>query len=244
MNVAVKTDVGLIREINQDAYLWCSEPNIALFAVADGMGGHNAGEIASSLAINTINDIIYRDKNKLENGDSNIFRLIYNILNKANNVILSKSEKENDLSGMGTTITLAYIYDDNIYIGHIGDSRAYLFRNNKLIQITEDHSLVAQLVKNGTISEEEAANHPQKNIITRALGTDYIIKPDIFKRDIENGDIIMLCTDGLTNMLKDEDISEILTKEENLDVACDTLINKANNVGGTDNTTVMLIKVD
>lgn len=144
---------------------------------------------------------------------------------------------------MGTTITMAYISEDKLYIGHVGDSRAYLLRDNKFIQLTEDHSLVAEMVKRGSISEEEAECHPQRNIITRAIGTDEKVITDIIVEDIYKDDILLLCTDGLTNMMNDDEIKEILINKMDLQKNCNSLVNKANRLGGIDNVTVIAIKL-
>lgn len=244
MKIGVSSTTGKVRDINQDSY-FCSEFNdINVFAVADGMGGHNAGEVASRIAVETIKDLLYNFREDLINGKIEVSEFIKKLLEEANKNIFIEAEENIKLKGMGTTITLVFVLENEILIGHVGDSRAYIFSNNELIQITEDHSLVAELVKNGTISEYEAINHPQKNVITRALGTDKEIKVDIFNKKIKKDDVIILCTDGLTNLVSEERIKNVLNEHQNIQDACDTLINIANELGGYDNTTVIIIKID
>ncbi|MTI67594.1 MAG: Stp1/IreP family PP2C-type Ser/Thr phosphatase [Firmicutes bacterium] len=243
MKIGVSSDVGKIRDINQDSYFCSNIEALPLFAVADGMGGHNAGEIASSLAIDIIKKYLYDNKEDLINGLITTPKFINDSLNKANEAILAHSLNNEKCNGMGTTITMVYLTKEEIFVGHVGDSRAYLLREKSLKQLTHDHSLVAELVRNGSITEEEAINHPQKNIITRALGTDKDLKVDILSREIKEDDIIMLCTDGLTNMVSDKEITEIILKNKNIEKASKALTTTANRLGGSDNTTVMLIKI-
>lgn len=243
MMVGVSTDVGKIRDINQDSFYYSEMKELPLFIVADGMGGQNAGEVASSLAVEAIRNFFLDNKENLLKRKIEIPKFINDSLYLANERILNEARQNSSLDGMGTTLTMAYILDNQVYIGHIGDSRAYLFRGTQLVQITQDHSLVAELVRNGSISEEEAINHPQKNIITRALGTDRDIKIDIFSREVKKNDIILLCTDGLTNMVSNEMIRDILLSCDDLQKASNTLIDTANDLGGYDNTTVMLIGI-
>lgn len=244
MDVGFCTDTGVVREINQDSY-YCSDiDELPLFVVADGMGGQNAGEVASMLAISTVREVLYEFKDKLLNNEIEIPYFINLALSKANYKIYKQSLENERFSGMGTTITLAFIKNNKIYIGHVGDSRAYLIRKNDLIQLTQDHSLVAELVRNGSITEEEAINHPQKNIITRAIGTEAEVKVDIISRDIFRGDIIILCTDGLSNMVSNKDILRVILISKNMQEACDKLTHIANEHGGLDNTTVLAIRVE
>lgn len=242
MDIFVCSDVGKIREINQDAYFYCDYEQLPVFAVADGMGGHNAGEIASNLAIKTIEEAYYRDRDKIIQKELELPKFINEVVATANEKIFLKSNEQKDCNGMGTTVTIGFLYDEEIYIGHIGDSRAYLLRNEELIQLTQDHSLVAELVKNGSISREEARNHPQKNIITRALGTDNKVNVDILSRELKDNDILMLCTDGLTNMVSEKTIRDTLLSNNDLEKSCKSLIKIANELGGFDNSTVMIIK--
>ena len=243
MIICVGSDVGKVREINQDSYFYCDNDQLPIFVVADGMGGHNAGEIASKLAIQTIKEAYNRDKEKIIQKKLELPGFINQALKEANERVFIESKKHESYQGMGTTITMGFIFEKEIFIGHIGDSRAYLFRNEELLQLTQDHSLVAELVRNGSISKEEAQNHPQKNIITRALGTDCNVNIDILSRELDDKDIILLCTDGLTNMVSENRIRETLLNFENLEDCCNALIDTANDLGGFDNSTVIIIKV-
>lgn len=243
MNIGVCTDVGRIRDNNQDSYYYCSEGDLQVYVVADGMGGHKAGEVASYIAVDTIEKLFIQNKSLLTKGKLDIQNFITDSVSEANKRIYEKAISEEKYNGMGTTITAAYIINNDLFIGHIGDSRAYLLRDEKLIQLTEDHSLVAQLVKNGTISKKEAQNHPQRNMITRALGTEKSIELDIEYRKLEKNDILLLCTDGLTNLVDEDKIKHVLILNNDIQVACYTLVEMANELGGFDNITALAVKI-
>lgn len=238
MKVGFASDLGKVRETNEDNLYVDKE--VGLFIVADGMGGHRAGEVASEMAVRVISSVI---KEKVSEADKkNIFSVIKKSISIANDEIYRKSRENPNLNGMGTTTVLALLNKNKFYIGNIGDSRAYLIRNSKITQLTEDHSLVADLVKTGQITKEEARVHPRRNVITRALGTREDIKADIKSINIKEGDYILLCTDGLTDMLRDEEIRDIILSPKNsIQGKCRELINKANEKGGRDNITVVLI---
>ncbi|MTI47721.1 Stp1/IreP family PP2C-type Ser/Thr phosphatase [Sporosalibacterium faouarense] len=243
MFVGVCSDVGKIREINQDSYFKCNLDDFPIFVVADGMGGYKAGEVASRIVVETVEEMVKEYKEELVKKELEVPKFINEVLNESNNRVYEKSNSNEEYEGMGTTVTMAVILNNEIYIGHIGDSRAYLIRNEEIMQITQDHSLVAELVRNGSISEVDAINHPQKNIITRALGTDATVKIDILSKDVEEGDIILLCTDGLSNMVSDGLIKEILLSAEDKQEACEKLVSTANELGGLDNITALVIEV-
>lgn len=243
MFIGVSTDKGKVRKNNQDSYFVSEDTELPLFIVADGMGGHKAGEVASNMAVEIVKDFFIEKKEELKKNKVDILKFIRSAVEKANTIIYKKSIENDEFHGMGTTITMAYIFENKLYIGHVGDSRAYLLRNNKFIQITEDHSLVAEMVKKGSISEEEAECHPQRNIITRAIGTDDEVITDIIVEDIYKDDILLLCTDGLTNMMNDDEIKEILINKIDLQKNCNSLVKKANRLGGIDNVTVIVIKL-
>lgn len=243
MFIGVSTDKGKVRKNNQDSYFVSEDTELPLFIVADGMGGHKAGEVASNMAVEIVKDFFIEKKEELKKNKVDISKFIRSAVEKANTIIYKKSIENDEFHGMGTTITMAYIFENKLYIGHVGDSRAYLLRNNKFIQITEDHSLVAEMVKKGSISEEEAECHPQRNIITRAIGTDDEVITDIIVEDIYKDDILLLCTDGLTNMMNDDEIKEILINKIDLQKNCNSLVKKANRLGGIDNVTVIVIKL-
>lgn len=242
MEVGVKTDIGKIREINQDAYYISRYKEHPLFIIADGMGGHKAGEIASKMAVEIISSILEKNYNNFCLDDDSIKKNIISSIIKANEKIYNKSLEDEEFSGMGTTVTLAYKNNKKIFIGHVGDSRAYLFRKGNLSQITTDHSLVEELIRNGSISKEEAKNHPQRNIITRAVGTSKEIEADLIVEEKLKDDILLLCTDGLTNMLMEDEIKEYLLINEDMQKLCENLVMLSNEKGGFDNITVLAIK--
>lgn len=244
MIVGAVSDVGLKRQNNQDYMFVSTEKEFPLFIIADGMGGHNAGEIASSMAVKIIIDKFSKNKDKLKN-ERGIKLLIKEAIQEANDNIYLKSLNKPELNGMGTTITLAYLHNNKIYIGHVGDSRAYVIKNNKISQITEDHSLVNELVKNGSITPAEAINHPQRNMITRAVGTSYKINLDLYILSYEQKDKLILCSDGLTNMVDDNTILEVINCND-LDMykVCNDLVVLAKENGGRDNITVVGINLD
>lgn len=242
LDIGVKTDAGRIRDNNQDAYYLPLDEERPLFIIADGMGGHKAGEIASNLAIEIISDNFSKSSNSEHMEEDDIKDKIFSSIDEANDKIYKKAMEEENCSGMGTTVTLAYIANKNLYIGHVGDSRAYIFKDGNLSQVTEDHSLVEELIKNGSISKEEARHHPQRNIITRAVGTSKKIVADLITLPKNKTEILLLCTDGLTNMLDDEEIKKSLINSENMQQVCEDLVQLSNDKGGYDNITVLAVK--
>lgn len=242
MFICACSDVGKIRDINQDAYYYIEDDKLPIFIVADGMGGHKAGEVASNLAISTIIRHYESSKEKILNKEMFIPQFLNESVELANDNLIEEASGDDELKGMGTTVTMCLILDNEVYIGHVGDSRAYLLRNGELSQITQDHSLVGELLRIGSITKDEAVNHPKKNIITRALGSNPKINVDVFNRELQNEDKIILCTDGLTNMVTEEKILEILLSSEIPSAVCSTLVNISNEAGGIDNTTIMIIK--
>ena len=245
LNFGAYSDKGMVRQINEDSFYVPSEINdnrILLFIVADGMGGHMAGEVASKEAVDAVVRYISENYEKeASNVRSNLINLINESILYANKQIYEKSLSDLNLSGMGTTFAIALIHNESLYIGHVGDSRIYLLRKNSLFQLTRDHSYVEELVSSGTITREEAANHPQKNIITRALGTEEIVEIDICVRKIYKNDTLILCTDGLTNMVDEETIKATVENEEPSLEAAKKLVALANQTGGTDNITVVIV---
>jgi protein phosphatase len=226
------TDTGKKRRRNEDEYV--VEP--PLFAIADGMGGAQAGELASSLAAGALRD----DEGGAGSGERHVSELIQ----EANRRVYQRSSQDAAASGMGTTMTVALVGDGAVAFGHVGDSRAYLIRDGKLDQLTEDHSLVAELVRSGKLSPEEAGTHPQRSVITRALGTDPDVDPDTFSIETEPGDLFMLCSDGLTSMVEDEVILSTIEKNRgDLHAAAKSLIRAANKGGGEDNITVVFFEI-
>lgn len=242
------TDVGKVRQINQDNFEILEDQHI--YIVADGMGGHAAGDQASRIAVKTITEILsaYDFSTEAwgneENSALSIEELIRYALQEANEQILMASLSNQHLQGMGTTAIVAVAYNGSLFIGHVGDSRTYLVRNRQLSQLTEDHSVVQQLVRAGAISEEEAQVHPYKNVITRCLGMQANVEPDIMKLMLQPGDRILMCSDGLSNMVTNALIQEVIVTHEDPKQACEKLVALANENGGTDNITVVLLYND
>ena len=241
MRVYAKTDIGKARQMNQDFY-YISQKNedMCLCILADGMGGYNGGEIASSLATNSAKEYIEENFDKIEHTEKEVMNLIKYAMEYANKAVLEKSKENEELEQMGTTLEICIIYNGKAYIGHIGDSRIYRIRKNIMRRITTDHSYVEKLVKDGTITREEAFYHPKKNMLMKALGCNEAIEPDIMVKEFLEKDIILMCSDGLTNMLTEEAIYNIVQEEPK--TACEKLVKKANENGGYDNISVILIK--
>lgn len=237
----VISDIGKNRDKNQDSYYVSSDKDFPLYLVADGMGGHRSGEVASTMAVEIIKKEILLSKDDL-NKEKKILKTIKESVEKANTKIYLKSIESEECNGMGTTITLAYIFEDKFFIGHVGDSRAYLIRGEEITQITEDHSYVNELLKLGSITVEEAENHPKKNMITRAVGSSSKISMDLIVKNYKKNDILLLCSDGLFNMLNDNEIYEVFNREEDMQKACEILVDRANENGGLDNITLVSIK--
>jgi PPM family protein phosphatase len=224
---------GRRRRHNEDAYV--VQP--PLFAVADGMGGAKAGEVASALAA----DAVQESGNDGESGEARVAALI----EEANRRVFRRASEDREASGMGTTMTVALVEGDEVAIGHVGDSRAYLIRDGRLEQLTDDHSLVAELVRSGKLTPEEAETHPQRSVITRALGTEADVDVDTFSVQSAPGDLFLLCSDGLTSMVDDETILDAVERNRaDLEEAAKALINAANRGGGGDNITVVFFEVD
>ena len=228
-----KSDVGKIRQLNEDFYTF-DAPHLAI--VADGMGGHAAGEIASKMATRSV--MTFLDTQDTIDEDTLRLSII-----KANDVVYHASESNSDYSGMGTTMIICYEKDDIIHWAHVGDSRFYLYRDGKLHQITQDHSFVGELERSGQITKEEAETHPKRNLLMRAIGADSEIEVDTGSFPLFTEDIILLCSDGLTNMVSEADICAMLEKSgEDIESLPADLINRANENGGNDNITVLLGK--
>jgi protein phosphatase len=226
------TDTGRQREANEDSYF----SRAPLFAVADGMGGAQAGEVASRMAVEAFE--------RLDESTSAPEELLRRTAQEANREIFDLAQGDSSRSGMGTTLTAALLHGDEISFGHVGDSRAYVFREGKLKQITNDHSLVEELRRQGKLTRDQAAEHPQRSVITRALGPEPNVDVDTMTFSARPGDVFLLCSDGLTTMLDDEDVAAILDREDNLTMAARRLIRAANDRGGRDNITVVLFRLE
>ena len=241
MKCFAKTDLGKARELNEDSYYIPTEENeLRIYMLADGMGGYNGGEIASKLAIDSARKYLTNNFNTIPHDRINIEELVRSSMEYANMVVFEKSKEVPELEGMGTTLELVLGYGNKIYIGHVGDSRIYRVRKNIIRKLTTDHSYVEKLVKEGTITREEAENHPKKNMLMKALGCTPYVEPDLRARNFEKGDIFILCSDGLTNMVEEKQIYEII--KEDIQNAAERLVDEANQAGGYDNITVIIIK--
>ncbi len=233
------TDVGKRRELNED-YIYASDKAIGnlpnLFIVADGMGGHNAGDYASKHTVEKVVETI----EELQN-EQDIEEIIQEAIYRANAYIYEKSKRDSSLSGMGTTLVVATLKDGVVTVANIGDSRMYVV-NHDIKQITKDHSLVEEMVTMGGIDREAARTHPDKNIITRAIGVKELVLADFFAVRLEKEDKLLLCTDGLTNMLKDDEIHHIIENNKDVETAARALIEAANENGGRDNIAVVLVE--
>lgn len=242
MKLAGKTDVGRVRQENQDDYRAGELPGGAVWAlVCDGMGGAKGGREASQGACNVIENFFQEQYAQCGAGQEEPF--LKKALLYANRFVFQKAAHEETLAGMGTTAVCALVRSGNVYLCHAGDSRAYLIRDGKLTQLTHDHSYVQELVDCGTITEEEAEHHPQKNIITKALGVDYRLEPEFTAAKLKREDRLLLCTDGLTNMVPVEEMEELLAQGAFYDLP-DRLIEAANAHGGSDNITALLLAVE
>jgi serine/threonine protein phosphatase PrpC len=226
-----RTDTGRQRRANEDS-AFVKAP---LFVVADGMGGAQAGEVASRIATETFEQGLP--------GSGSPEERLAELVRDANQRIYDRSQADSGRAGMGTTLTAAYLTDGQLAIAHVGDSRAYLVRDGQLTRLTQDHSLVDELVRQGKLTEAQAAEHPQRSIITRALGPEPEVEVDTFSYPMQAGDLLMLCSDGLTSMLSEDRVAEILVSASTLDQAADGLIDEANEAGGRDNITVVLCRI-
>lgn len=232
------THIGRKRNVNQDYIFYSDEPigNLPnLYIVADGMGGHKAGDRASSFAVERFVELA----GTFEKDQP--FYLMKKVLNKVNEELLKLSREKEEYEGMGTTFVAACISNGQLYVMNLGDSRLYLL-SDCFVQISKDHSLVEELVRSGQLTREEARIHPQKNLITRALGAEMEIEPDFFQVDLKDGDEILLCSDGLSNMVEDSEIEKILKQTDNLTDAAEKLVETANEHGGLDNIAVVIAR--
>lgn len=237
MKTFSKTDVGIVREVNQD-YVFVSDSPVGklpnLFIVADGMGGHKAGEFASRFTVEVVKDELAKStEDKPE-------AMIKQAITTANQKLLETARQDSRMEGMGTTLVVATIIERTLYFANIGDSRLYLL-NNGIKQLSKDHSLVQEMVRLGGIRQEEAKHHPDKNIITRAIGAKDQVEIDFYEYRLRKGDIILMCTDGLSNLVEDEDMLRIVKSSRDVVEAVEGLIERANRNGGNDNIGVVIV---
>ena len=240
MKIVAKTDIGLVRTSNQDSYAAGELPgSVAWAVVCDGMGGAAGGNYASSMAVKLISERIsasYRQGMS----DNSIKNMLTSAIIAANISVYEKGQSDSELTGMGTTVVVAMIVDEAVYVAHVGDSRAYILSDGKLNQLTKDHSLVQEMVDSGKLTPDEANEDPRKNYITRALGVNPDVRVDFCQEFLSGNEILILCTDGLTNYVKPAEVYE-LTADGNFYEFAERLVSRANNNGGGDNVTVVTL---
>ncbi len=244
MKAKAISSVGKVRKTNED-FFGIYEKDHPIFMVADGMGGHKGGAVASKEAVNYVSEHLNNHLAPRATAKE-VEEILQQSVVHANRGIFAKSQESEECNGMGTTLTVAVPVqrEEKICFAHIGDSRAYVVEEDRAYQVTKDHSLVQELLINGDITEEEAKKHPKRNVITRALGTEDEVLPDVFSIDFsfESNHYLLLCTDGLTNAVEIEEIRKIIQETEDIEAACTALINKANERGGHDNITVLILQ--
>lgn len=236
-----KSNTGAVREKNEDACFVIPGHNV--YIVADGVGGNNAGEVASRTVVQGIAEYVREVPLDECETDEEICSYFIDCLAKVNEEVVTLGQNHREHRGMATTVVTAYIRDGKAYIMHVGDSRAYLFRDGELTQLTEDHTYVNELLKSGAITTREAENHSQKHYITRAIGADIFVKSDFNRVPVSEGDILMLCSDGLYGEVEEQELIEILGREANMPDLCNQLVDAAIEAGGRDNITVVLVKI-
>jgi protein phosphatase len=235
---AACSDVGRRRETNEDRY--AVEPELGLYLVSDGMGGHVAGQIASELAT----EAAVRAIKSLEHVPATLTERLRYAVARANQEVHLEAREKPELAGMGTTLVALLAREGRVALAHVGDSRAYLVREGQIRQLTEDHSLVGELLRRREITEKVARKHPQRHVLTRALGVREVVEPDLAEMSSSSGDVFVLCSDGLTNHVRDAEIAEMIAEETDLESACKRLVDLANDRGGEDNTTLVLVRID
>ena len=234
----LRSDVGKIRTSNEDSY--AGNPKNRLFLVADGMGGHAAGEIASQIAASTVEEVVARQADSPDPGET-----VLAAAREANERIYTTQRQNPELSGMGSTLTVLHMRDRMYFIAQVGDSRAYLLRDGRLEQLTRDHSLVWHLYESGVLRKDELSSHPQKNLITRSIGPHPAVEIDLERGNLRDGDLFLLCSDGLTDVVTDDGIRRILSEAGSPpDKLSDKLVAAANAAGGPDNVTVIVVRVE
>jgi len=242
LNIAVLSDPGKERMRNEDNYYCQQHGEVTIFAVADGMGGHQAGDAASMQAVRSLKEFIESSNCGLPNLSSeDLFYLAENTVKKANLEIYNSSLSDPGKTGMGTTFTVGFLYGKKLFLAHVGDSRAYRVKDEEMERLTRDHSVVEEMVIEGRLSPEEARLHPQRNVLTRALGTLPDIDVDVLEVELNNGEGLLFCTDGLTSHLNEEEIQRIIMEEKDQPKeAAEKMVNLANSRGGQDNITLIL----
>ncbi len=240
MQIGVKTDKGAIREKNEDSYYISHDRRF--FIIADGVGGCNSGDIASKTAVESVADFLKHYPLDHNVDDEKVYQCLSTCIEKVNKIIIELSNHHIGYKGMGTTIIILYTFLDKVFLAHMGDSRAYLLRNGKVDQITEDHTIPAELYRKGKISLEEAENHPQRNVITKALGMIDPIEAEMYKISLEKEDIMILCTDGLYEEVDEQEFVDLFSNKENIQQSCDVIVGLANSRESKDNITILALK--
>jgi protein phosphatase len=235
-----RSDIGKVRSRNEDSYVVLRDQKLVV--VADGMGGHGNGDVASQIAVEAVQEKYLGPDGELE-GELAIAERLQRAFDHAHDRIRAAGDEDNSLRGMGTTLVAAVIEDKSAVIGHVGDSRAYALRGKTLTQLTEDHSWVHEQVAAGHLSADQARNHPFKSVVTRALGGELPVDVDLRRVRLQPGDLLILCSDGLTTMLTDDEIADVLTEGGSIDEMSQRLIDAANDRGGADNITVVLLTI-
>lgn len=245
LTFGVVCDKGLKRESNEDCYniIAGNDGLPTVFMVADGMGGHTMGEVASRMAVDSLSNYIFREKDRFSKNED-IISIINDAINLTNREICMSSGEKDDRKKMGTTLVSAFVVKNKLFIANVGDSRAYRMRSGEITKLTTDHTYIQALLDNGSITEDEAKNHPERHKITKALGFFDDLNPDVFTFEIETGDAFILCTDGLTNMVTEQEILDICLAFPDHQSACNILLEKANANGGDDNITIIIFDVD
>ena len=240
MRILAKSDIGKARDMNQDSY-YISDANdgIKLFILADGMGGYTGGEVASKLAVECTRSYICNNFPNILKEKEEIMDLIRSAIEYANLRVHEKALEDPELKDMGTTLDVVILHGGRVYVGHVGDSRVYRIRKNFMRKITTDHSYVEKLIQEGSITKEEAYHHPKKNMLMKALGCSSLVEPDVFCKGFLKDDILLMCSDGLTNMLTEEEIYNILLNNPNAPEK--KLVEGANEKGGLDNITLIIV---
>ena len=249
LEFATATDPGMVRSHNEDSI--ATEPEIGLAVLADGMGGYNAGEVASGIAVAMLTaemrlavQLYDLHMPSLDGSEPKAAALVRENSGKANAAIYQTAQSQPQYAGMGTTLVVALFFDNRVTVGHIGDSRLYRLRKQELLQVTRDHSLLQEQIDSGMLTKEQARYSQNKNLVTRAVGIDPNVETEVHTYDVEKGDLYLLCSDGLSDMVTDEDISETLdAMRGNLPLAAQQLVQLANDCGGRDNISVILVKV-
>lgn len=236
------SDIGLVRNDNEDAWIVVPEKNV--FVLADGMGGHSAGEVAAQTTVEKYADLVKKQLNSQSFELSTASDILSQLISEVNHTVYQMAQADRELRGMGTTFCCTYFLREGMVHAHVGDSRIYLYRNKNLQQLTEDHSLVQELLDLGEINQRQARESHQRNIITKAIGTEPTIEPTLNICEVEVGDLILMCSDGLTDLLSSDEIQKVLNLTATLEQKVDLFIESANRRGGQDNITVVLLEVE